>query len=276
MALVDDKLLGYKQQNYASSSEDEGEEEKPCCDEKGSSIAPPSYLGPKTGPKGVLQDYERYKELQKLERQAEEEERIANFKKKAFTADPERHEEDEFAEFEEDDDFLKMYHNKRLQQMKREAEEYLRGNKQMFGELKEISGSEFLDTIDKEKTDVIVLVHIYESSIPACIQMNKCLTCLAQQYPYVKFVKVKASEAGVSLKFKMNALPTLQIYKGGNLVGNFLRVQDNLDDEFYAADVENFLIDSDVLTEIAMSSKLLPSTCAANDGDDDDSDFELD
>ena len=47
MALVDDKLLGYKQQNYASSSEDEGEEEKPCCDEKGGSIAPPSYLGPK-------------------------------------------------------------------------------------------------------------------------------------------------------------------------------------------------------------------------------------
>ena len=41
----------------------------------------------------------------------------------------------------------------------------------------------------------------------------------------------------------MNALPTLQIYKGGNLVGNFLRVQDNLDDEFYAADVENFLIE---------------------------------
>ena len=37
----------------------------------------------------MLQDYERYKELQKLERQAEEEERIANFKKKAFTADPE-------------------------------------------------------------------------------------------------------------------------------------------------------------------------------------------
>ena len=42
---------------------------------------------------------------------------------------------------------------------------------------------------------------------------------------------------------KLNALPALQVYRNGFLVGNFIRLSDEFDDEFYAADVENFLIE---------------------------------
>ena len=38
-----------------------------------------------------------------------------------------------------------------------------------------------------------------------------------------------------------NGLPALQIYKGGALIGNFVRLSDQLGDDFYAGDVEAFL-----------------------------------
>ena len=36
-------------------------------------------------------------------------------------------------------------------------------------------------------------------------------------------------------------LPALLVYKGGQLIGNFVRVSDQLGDDFFAMDVESFL-----------------------------------
>jgi len=118
--------------------------------------------------------------------------------------------------------------------------------KESFGKLFEFNAEKLLEALEEPNKDLILVVHIYDSVKP-CIQMNKCLEQLVQEYPHIKFCKVLATHAGVSLNFKMNALPTLQVYKGGKLIGNFVRIHDQLGEEFYPGDVENFLIEKDVL-----------------------------
>jgi len=138
-------------------------------------------------------------------------------KKLAFTADPNKHPDEDSDDDEfDDDDFLRQYHEKRLAQMKEEMEIKLNKGMQIFNELFDYNGEELLQSIEGEDVNTVIVVHLYDS-IKACIQMNKCLEQLAHDYPYVKFCKVLATNAGLSLKFKMNALPTIQVYKGGKL-----------------------------------------------------------
>lgn len=40
-----------------------------------------------------------------------------------------------------------------------------------------------------------------------------------------------------------NGLPALLVYKNGQLVGNFVGLEDVLGEDFFAADVESYLIE---------------------------------
>ena len=42
---------------------------------------------------------------------------------------------------------------------------------------------------------------------------------------------------------KVSGLPALLVYKEGQLVGNFVKLLDEFGDDFYATDVESFLIE---------------------------------
>ena len=245
MTDLDTKLRGEKTAGYCSDSDDD---EDGCVVLKATddNLNTGIPLQAKTGPKGVLQDYKLYKKLEQLEKEENDRHTIELQKKLAFTADPNKHPDNEDEEFEEDDEFLRIYHEKRLAQMKAEMEIKLNKSKQTFDQMFDYSGQELVDAIEEQDKNSVMVVHIYDS-ISACMQMNKCLEQLAQEYSHIKFCKVLASNAGLSLQFKMNALPTIQVYKDSKLIGNYLRVQDHLDKEFYPGDVENFLLDADVL-----------------------------
>ncbi|XP_065067344.1 phosducin-like protein [Rhopilema esculentum] len=229
--------------------------------------------GAKTGPKGVIQDYKRYKQLQQEQKQAEEQRKLKYIKDTAITCRSEK-EDQEDEDLEEDDDFLREYHQKRLQQLKVESEQYVLGTRSKFSVVHELTCQDFIEAVDNVDVHVTVIILIYENS-PLCSRMNTCFDCLAQQYPYVKFCRIGASEAGLSTKFKLNALPTLQVYKNGILIGNHIRLGDHFESEFYAADVENFLIEHDALPSQefnAANPVVMPSSI----DDLSDSDFELD
>jgi len=249
MCDMDSKLCGEKATGYCSSSDDEEEglHAEPATENNVNGCCP---TAPQTGPKGVLRDYNVYKQLEQIEREENNLKAIEQHKKQAFTADPnkfpDKTEEEENDSFDDDDEFLKEYHEKRLAQMKEAMEKKMNEGKESFGKLFEFNAEKLLEALEEPNKDLILVVHIYDSIKP-CIQMNKCLEQLAQEYPHIKFCKVLATHAGVSLNFKMNALPTLQVYKGGKLIGNFVRIHDQLGEEFYPGDVENYLIEKDVL-----------------------------
>lgn len=93
--------------------------------------------------------------------------------------------------------------------------------------------------------------------------------CLLQ----VKFCAAQGTVLGTSALFRSSALPALLLYRGGDLVGNLVRVSDQLGDDFYATDVEA------LLQEYGLLPEKLPNTHSSihtGNTNDSDSDLEID
>nr|XP_056701091.1 phosducin [Euleptes europaea] len=119
-----------------------------------------------------------------------------------------------------------------------------------YGYLSELqSGEQFLETIEKEKKTTTIIVHIYEDGIKGCELLNSSLACLAAEYCMVRFCKIKASNTGAGDRFSSDVLPTLLVYRGGELVSNFISVTEQFNEEFFAVDVEMFLKEYGLLSQ---------------------------
>ena len=85
MATLDDKLLGEKLHYYCSSSEDEGEDKESTARESVPPVTSEAGASINTGPKGVIKDWQRYKQLEREERAEQEAEKLALAKRLALT-----------------------------------------------------------------------------------------------------------------------------------------------------------------------------------------------
>ncbi|XP_048586616.1 phosducin-like protein [Nematostella vectensis] len=282
MTTLDDRLLGEKRQNYVSSSESEGEEEEPAAasvDNAGSLPPNMRLQTPKTGPKGVIQDFRRYKQLETEHKKEQEEELKALAKKFSLSCQTSLEDEQEkqlMKELEiEEDEFLKQYHLKRLLQMKDEQQQKIAMQRHRFGKVIDItSQDEFLAAIDKEPLHVVIVIHLYDQT-SSCVCMNECLNILAQQFPMVKFCRVEADKTGISKTFRKNGLPALLAYKATHMIGNFVQLRSILGDDFFASDVESFLIENGIISDEEEQSSLQARKMIATDQDE-DSDLDLD
>lgn len=266
MSTLDDKILGEKLHYYcsSSSSEDEGNDsgdsDKECDDVKytddTAQYITPSYsewdgTSSNTGPKGVIKDWQRYKQLEAEKRQSQEKERLQLIKKLSLTCRSALDEEKEkLNETDPEladlltDEFLLEYQRQRMKEMLAKTE------KLYFGKVINLENTDqFLQAIDEEDKSVTVIVHIYEDNVAGCEAMNGCLMSLAEEYPYAKFCTILGSIAGLSKQFKKFGVPTLLVYKNGQVIGNFVHITDHLGIDFYSSDVEAFLIEHGILTD---------------------------
>lgn len=285
MTTLDDKILGEKLQYYYSSSEGEDSDNE---DEDGEAktIRNPDVLEPEieysadgsavnTGPKGVINDWRKYKQLEVEQRQEQKKEMERLIQKLSMTCrsdlDLEKDKETQkdlqkkiqskmtmqeynlLQEGEDDEDFLKQYRLQRIEEMRRQL---YRGKR--FEQVFELrTGEEFLEALDQEDKSTLVMIHIYEDDVLGCEAMAGSLHCLAQEYPLVKFCSVRGSAIGTSALFRGSALPALLVYKGGDLIGNFVRVTDQLGEDFFAVDVEGLLQEYGLLPD---KQVLIPKT----------------
>ncbi|KAJ8046881.1 Phosducin-like protein [Holothuria leucospilota] len=295
MATMDDKILGEKLQYYYSSSDDERDDdddddvkcsgEDADCGEGETSCQPDedftSGSATHTGPKGVLEDWRRYKQLETERRKEQEDERMALARKLALTCRTydddlkDKQEDEELAELGLDleDEFLKQYREQRMKEMT----DQLVKNRPVFGSVLELTRENYVDAIDNENKSVSVVVHVYGNSSPGCEALDGCFQCLCKEYPTVKFCRAAATAMQVSHSFCQNGLPALLVYRGGQLVGNFVKVTDYLGEDFFSVEVEAFLQDHGLLpnkdeTAIVRGGGAVTST-AAESGD---SDLDLD
>lgn len=165
----------------------------------------------------------------------------------------------------DDEEFLQQYRKQRMDEMRQQLHKG-----PQFKQVLEIpSGEGFLDMIDKEQKSTLIMVHIYEDGVPGTEAMNGCMICLAAEYPTVKFCRVRSSVIGASSRFTRNALPALLIYKAGELIGNFVRVTDQLGEDFFAVDLEAFLQEFGLLPEkvLVLTSVRNSATCHSEDSD---------
>ncbi|XP_046574111.1 phosducin-like protein [Haliotis rubra] len=294
MALsMDDKLLGEKTHYYCSSSE--GEEESDSEHSQGETgiskqdQAPAdinSYQGTciNTGPKGVIRDWREFKQLETEKKEGQEAKKRMLEKKLSKTCHSYLNDESEktkdemfFEELTElEDEFLQQYRKRRMEEMKKMLE-----NRPVFGKVLSLSEGDLLTAIDNEKSQVTVIIHIYEENSQACEAMNGCLMCLAQEYPRVKFCKIQASAATLSGNFAANGVPALLIYRNQELIGNYIRLSDEFGEDFFASDIECFLQEHGVLP----AEELLPGVrdkvtgelrIPLSQDEDSGSDFEID
>ncbi|XP_012541320.1 phosducin-like protein [Monomorium pharaonis] len=266
MSVLENKILGEKLQYYCSSSSDEENDEdskdsdKECNDIKYTDdteqYIAPSYsewdgTSSNTGPKGVIKDWQRYKQLEAEKRESQEKERLQLIKKLSLTCRSALDEEkEELSETDPElanllsDEFLLEYQRQRMKEMLAKTE------KLCFGKVIDLNNTDqFLQAIDGEDKSVTVIIHIYEDNVSGCEAMNGCLISLAEKHSYVKFCRILGSIAGLSNQFKKFGIPTLLVYKNGQVIGNFVHVTDQLGIDFYSSDVETFLIEHGILND---------------------------
>jgi len=286
MATLDDKLLGEKLHYYCSSSEDEGDSEnedeprQPSSSSNTALVQTPGTsdwdgVSSNTGPKGVLKDWQRYKQLETEKREEAELEKMALAQKLALTCRSTNDDEkaakkdaDIDTELEEllDDGFLEAYMQKRMQEMMMEKNQHVK----KFGRVVDLStGDSFLDHVDQEDKRVTVIIMIYEPNVEGCDAMNGSIECLASEYVNVKFCKILSTAARLSKHFKASGVPALLIYKAGQLMGSFIRMTDQLGDDFFANDVESFLIEHGMLPDKEDVPSIIRGPAIGNDGDSD-------
>ncbi|KAM3842452.1 phosducin-like protein [Diretmus argenteus] len=306
MTTLDDKILGEKLQYYYSSSEDEGSDNE---DDEGESktIRNPDVLevethyspdgsAVNTGPKGVINDWRKYKQLEVEQKQEQKKEMERLIKKLSMTCrsdlDQEKDDEKQKAlqdkikgkmtlqeynmlqEEEDDEDFLQHYRMQRIEEMRRQL---CIGKR--FEQVYELSsGEDFLEALDQEDKSTLVMIHIYEPEVPGCEAMSGSLLCLAQEYPLIKFCSVRSAAISTSTLFRGSALPALLVYKGGDLIGNFVRVTDQLGEDFFAVDLEALLQEYGLLPD---KPTLIPKTVRngaimQHTQSDEDSDLDID
>ncbi|KAL6108233.1 pdc [Pungitius sinensis] len=207
-----------------------------------------------TGPKGVINDWRRFK----LESMDQESLPAAKRELLRQMSSPSRPKDDARANInrkmsvqeyellkEEDEGCLKKYRKRCMQDM----HEKLSFGPRFEGVHELDSGEAFLEVIEKEHYSTVVVVHIYKVGVKGCEEINSCLDCLALEYPTVKFCRIDAVASGASERFSDEVLPTLLVYKAGELLGNFLACTQHLTEEFFATDVEAFLNSYGLLPE---------------------------
>lgn len=118
---------------------------------------------------------------------------------------------DELDELEdsEDEAILLEYRNKRIAELKALAE------KRKFGDVREISGQDYVDEVNKAGDGIYVVLHLYKQGIQLCALINQFMTNLAARFPEVKFLKAIATTCIPN--FPEKNLPSIFIYYEGQM-----------------------------------------------------------
>jgi hypothetical protein len=140
---------------------------------------------------------------------------------------------DDDGDGDSDDDFMAQYRASRMSQLQVGAA------RPRWGELKEVDKYQMLEELEDVDAAKVVVVHLYEEYHAGCRKLNGVLENLARRMPSLRFLRLRATAAQPD--FDPVALPTLMVYRGGELLESLLRVTDEMGGEradFGVDDVE--------------------------------------
>ncbi|CAG2107482.1 unnamed protein product [Medioppia subpectinata] len=118
--------------------------------------------------------------------------------------------EDDLLDLDDDDeDVMREYRNRRMAEMR--AKSLI----PTFGDVREITATDYVAEVNGAGNDINVVLFLYQSGIPECSILNKIINELAVKYPTTKFLKSIASLCVAN--FPDTGLPALFLYKNGVL-----------------------------------------------------------
>jgi hypothetical protein len=196
-----------------------------------------------TGVKGVLADRKAHAALERAQREAKTQERNAILTRMVqgakVSSSPSVQQQEppnvDDEEDEDDDEFFAAFRAKRLQEIK--ASSAL----PTFGEVKDVSSSDFVEQVEKVDSRVWVIVHLFEPAISTCVRLNRILEEIAMNMRNVKFLRMQCSTNGIDID--RVAMPMMQLYRGGENVQTIAGITVELGDFFKKEEIE-WLLDS--------------------------------
>ncbi|KXJ16217.1 phosducin-like protein 3 [Exaiptasia diaphana] len=118
-------------------------------------------------------------------------------------------EELEEMEDEEDERIIQQYRQQRLA----EFNAHIKASK--YGDVREITGQDYINEVNKAGDGVWVVLHLYKTGLPICALINQFLVQLAQKFPTTKFLKSISTLCIPNYPDKN--LPTIFIYRNGDM-----------------------------------------------------------
>lgn len=126
-------------------------------------------------------------------------------------------EDDEF----DDDEFVKSYSEKRIQNM---------AARPTFGAMRRhVDKDQYLSAIEKTDPRVIVVVHLSDPRLPPCRRVEALLGLVAQRQIGTLFVSMTVDEAGQS--FDPEVMPVIALYQNGEIVDTLFEVTAHLHED---------------------------------------------
>jgi hypothetical protein len=226
-------------------------------------------MGPgRTGVKGVIRDRNEVVEKQREKKEKEMKDLRSKMEKLAMSAGGKTY----FEEVEEKKNAEKEELEKASEEYRKQRWREIRSGRkgQKFGHLREVGVGGFVDAVEKERSDIWVVMHIYDpvslllstlvlsvshsmlvlQSLDRCSALDATLANLARFNPSTKFVRTKASSIGFAaldnkestnfqlsniaeeetsdpgeeVQADLDMLPTILIYRGGELLHTWVRV----------------------------------------------------
>lgn len=191
---------------------------------------------------------------------------------------------------DDDDEFMRSYRQKRLLELQNAASfapasasasastaaNTSTSRPHYYSEVQDVTPIQYAEAVDETDPDTLLVVHLYEPHIPACADVNNHLDTLAQSHTCgsgsrsVRFLRLRATEAKSDMD--LVGLPSLLVYRGGQLVHNWTPVTQHLPPRFTAEDLQTLLFDSCGLATTTASSAAASASTEIDRGDSYDSD----
>ncbi|KAG5645068.1 hypothetical protein DXG03_007158 [Asterophora parasitica] len=199
-------------------------------------------MGPgRTGVKGVIRDRNESDRLEREKKARDVDEVRKHMEKSNLGGKTFLEEEREKGVDEKVDDLVLK---EREAASERKTDVFGHAKEGRFGHLREVGAKGFLNGVEKEERGVWVVVHLYDSSLERCYLIDETLARLARLYPHTKFLRARAATLGHDEddeddpygekdddeedidddNVDLDMLPTMLVYRDGELVHNWVRV----------------------------------------------------
>lgn len=141
----------------------------------------------------------------------------------------------------EDEEFVQQYRHKRMAEIQQQAA------RERFGEIVQITKSEYKDEITETSKNWPVFVHISSSQSLQSRLLHALLLRVAPRYKDIKFVEIDCSQ--INERFPFSQCPTIIIYKDGNVVFQQVTLSAFGGDSANLQDVDDILKRSRIVLE---------------------------
>jgi len=121
----------------------------------------------------------------------------------------------EALEDDEDEKIVRQYRQQRLQEIKDQI------SRARYGDVREITGEDYVQEVNKAGEGVWVVLHLYQHSLPICKLLNEYMERLAARFRETKFIKSIATLCIAN--YPDRNLPTIFVYYEGNLVKQWVK-----------------------------------------------------